>query len=207
MEFAKMTSVLARSTPCRRRVAPGDATTNIHRSAVEIVLKIDDFRDATPPVFIGLQIRERKVNLRTVVHVFLYTLLFVTKNIQILNCPWNCGLPWVKNVRQISGDAVSIEDLNIPPNKKWYQKDPQLRWIPVAFTSRKSSFYSSISTALRWIFVVSKIGEREVILRILAHLFPTHHFLVGSIVGFLIPAKFDGVFWFLPRETTERGQP
>ena len=25
MEFAKMTSVLARSTPCRRRVAPGDA--------------------------------------------------------------------------------------------------------------------------------------------------------------------------------------
>ena len=26
MEFAKMTSVLARSTPCRRRVAPGDAT-------------------------------------------------------------------------------------------------------------------------------------------------------------------------------------
>ena len=24
MEFAKVTSVLARSTPCRRRVAPGD---------------------------------------------------------------------------------------------------------------------------------------------------------------------------------------
>ena len=45
-------------------------TTNIHRSAVEIVLKIDDFCDATPPVFIGLQIRVRKVNLPTVVHVF-----------------------------------------------------------------------------------------------------------------------------------------
>ena len=52
--------------------------------------------------------------------------------------------------------------------------------------SRKSSFFSTIPTALRWIFVVSKIGEREVILRILTHLFPTHHLLVGSIVKYLM---------------------
>ena len=48
-------------------------TTNIHRSAVGIVLKNDDFRDATPPVFTAA------------VDIFGITFWY-RKNIQILNC-------------------------------------------------------------------------------------------------------------------------
>ena len=79
-------------------------TTNIHRSAVGIVLKNDDFRDATPPAFAAA--------------VDIFGITFGRKNIQILNChgifghlsdifrPWKATIPW------------AIKYLNIFRNKK-----------------------------------------------------------------------------------------
>ena len=51
---------------------------------------------------------------------------------------------------------------------------------------RKSAFYSTFFTAFRWKFIVSQIGENEVILRIILYLFPIHHFVVRSMLKYLI---------------------
>ena len=79
---------------------------NIHRSAVENVLKNDDlhtFCDATPPVFIGSQIGEQKVNPHIVMHVFCIHHFLSRKIPKYLgNCPWNCGLPRAENDWQMS---------------------------------------------------------------------------------------------------------
>src|SRR6266699_1489974 len=45
---------------------------------------------------------------------------------------------------------------------------------------KKAHFYTFFA-ALRWIFIASQIGEREVILRIIFYLFHIHHFLVLRI--------------------------
>ena len=64
------------------------------------------------------------------------------------------------------------------------------------FSSAESQFHGQLRI---WIFSY-RISEREVILRILTHLFPIHHFLVGSIVKYLISGKvLIGCFNFCHR--------
>ena len=51
---------------------------------------------------------------------------------------------------------------------------------------RKSAFFSTFFTAFQWKFIVSQIEEQEVILRIIMYLFPVHHFVVRSMLKYLI---------------------
>ena len=50
----------------------------------------------------------------------------------------------------------------------------------------KMRFFDTVSAALRSIFVASYIEDLEVILRVVANLFPIHHFVVGPMVKYLI---------------------
>ena len=50
----------------------------------------------------------------------------------------------------------------------------------------KMRFFDTVSAALRSIFVASQIEDREVILRVVANLFPIHRFIVGPMVKYLI---------------------
>ena len=63
---------------------------------------------------------------------------------------------------------------------------------------RETSIFCTFSTALRWIFVALQIGDQEVILRVVPHLFPIHHLLVGFMVKYLIGGDVLMWFWFLP---------
>ena len=47
----------------------------------------------------------------------------------------------------------------------------------------KRGHFCTFFAALRWIFIVSQIGEWEVILRIILYLFHIHHFLVLRILN------------------------
>ena len=157
----------------------------MYQSAVENVLKMSIFA-------------MRRHRYSPQLWIFLVS-LFGRKNIQILNCqgifghlsdifrPWKATIPW------------AIKYLNIFRNKKWCIQKTCTTVGRLTFrtlicnpmntggvASQKSSFFSTISTALRWIFVVSKIGEWEEILHILTHCFPTHRLLVGSMVKYLV---------------------
>ena len=57
----------------------------------------------------------------------------------------------------------------------------------------KSLFFSTFSPALQWLFVVLQFWERGVILHIVTHLFPIHHFLVRSIVKYLGPVQLTRI--------------
>ena len=71
--------------------------------------------------------------------------------------------------------------------------------------SQKLRIFSTYLTTLRWIFVVLKIEEREVNLRVFLQLFCIHYFVVLSITKYLIgpevlPRKFlscAGVVWII----------
>ena len=52
----------------------------------------------------------------------------------------------------------------------------------------KKGHFCTFFAALRWIFIVSQIGEWEVILRIILYLFHIHHFLVLRILN--VPKVF-----------------
>lgn len=91
-------------------------TTNIHRSTVENVRKNDVFHafcDATRPTFIALQIEEREVNLRIVLHLFcihyflvrrIFKFLYATVCLDICRSfrhVWTWGMSY----RRLSGNS------------------------------------------------------------------------------------------------------
>ena len=59
---------------------------------------------------------------------------------------------------------------------------------------RETSIFRTFSWALRWTFVALQIGGQEVSLRVVSHLFTIHHFLVRSMVKYLIGG--DVLMWF-----------
>ena len=50
----------------------------------------------------------------------------------------------------------------------------------------KIGVFSMFFTAFRWKFIVLQIRDGEVIIRIIMHLFPIHHFVVRSMLKYLI---------------------
>ena len=126
----------------------------------------------------------------------MYASLFGMINIQILNCHGIFGhRTFVGQFSPAEGHNFMGKYLNIFVPKLMYKKIC-LTMRGLTFRSlicdsmntggvasqdvRRSSFFSTLSTALRQIFAVSKIGHREVILYIPTHRFPAHHFLVGQ---------------------------
>ena len=120
-------------------------------------------------------------------------------NTPISNCPWDCGVE-MRNIYRATFDAVTY--LSIHRTTKWcIRRNCKIRWRISCRSSicyamnfhrsavekrRKSAFFSTFFTAFRWKFIVSQIGEREVILRIIIYLFPIHHFVVWSMLKYLI---------------------
>ena len=179
------------------------SATKIHRSAEEKVRKIDvsrSFCDATRRIFIALQFGQQEVNLGIIMHLFV-CIIFGTSNIQILNWDGIFGyLPVFLRLHN-AGTLWAIKNLNIRRTKKWCIRKTykikrrftsrSLNCVAIIFRHvasqnvRKTSIFHTFSTALRWIFVALQIGDREVILRVVTHLYPIHHSLVGSMVKYL----------------------
>ena len=67
----------------------------------------------------------------------------------------------------------------------------------------KTRIFDIVSTALRSMFVASRIGDREVILQVGKYLFHTHRFCVGRMVKHLIVLQV--LMWFLKNAKRNRG--